>query len=298
MIEGIARLRDSDPQRLGPFRLHGVLGSGAAGTVYLGKGTPWRGARKRTVAVRAVRPELLRDRQLRARVRQETGHAAASVDSPHVAEALGCELDSEQPWIATAFVPGHSVAALVASYGPLPEMSVRALGGGVSRALAALHATGTPHRDLRAGNVLLSAAGPRVVDYGTPLGRSAAVGGRNGNGEQEASTAGHLADDVFELGVLLVLAATARSPFTRSLLPTAREDPDLAGVPEALRPTLLDCLHKTPASRPRPEPLARALDLSGMAERPAEEWLPEPYVHDIDGRAEEARRLVGRLFRR
>lgn len=297
MTEGTARLRDTDPQRLGPFRLHGVLGRGTAGTVYVGRGAPQRGARKRTVAVRAIRTELLRDRQLRARVRQETAHIAATARSAFLAEPLGCELDGEHPWIASAFVPGRSVAALVSSYGPLPEMSVRALGGGVSRGLAALHAAEAPHRDLRATNVLLTAEGPRLVDPGPPLGRSAAVGGRD-SGAVDTPGGGEFADDVFELGVLLVYAATARLPFAANPLPSAREDPDLTGVPEALRPTLLDCLHKTPSARPRPESLARALDLSAVANRSADTWLPDSYLHDIDTRADEARRLVGRLFGR
>ncbi|MGP3972756.1 protein kinase domain-containing protein [Streptomyces sp. 8N114] len=289
MIEGIARLRETDPQRLGPFRLFGVLGHGGAGTVYLGRGSPRRGARKRAAAVRAVRPELLRDRQLRARLRQETARVADAVDSPFVADFLGCELDSEQPWTAEAFVPGVPLSALVTMYGPLPEMSVRALGGALARALMELHAAGTAHGDLRAANVLLAADGPRVVDYGIALGRrSAAVGGA-GFGPSVLR-----AEDVFALGAVLVVAASARHPFAGSPLPSAREGPDLTGVPDALCVPLLSCLHKTPETRPQPESLAHTLDLSGTATRPAREWLPEPFLHEIGERADAARALIGR----
>ncbi|WP_181861044.1 protein kinase domain-containing protein [Streptomyces diacarni] len=295
MIEGIARLPEAGPQRLGPFRLFGVLGSGRTGTVYLGRDTARRGTRKRIAAVRAVRPELLRDRQLRALVRQETHRGADAVGSPFVAEALGCELDSEQPWLAGAFAPGLPLSALVTSYGPLPEMSIRALGGGLARALTALHAAGTGHGDLHAGNVVLTRDGPRVVDQGAALGRPAAFADGTGHGEE--AVRGPLtrrAEDVFSLATVLVLAASARHPFAGSALPTTRESPDLTGVPDALRAPLLACLHKTPESRPHPEALARALDLSGAAVRPAREWLPDAYLHEIDGRAEEARKLVGR----
>ncbi|GAA2602907.1 protein kinase domain-containing protein [Streptomyces axinellae] len=294
MIDPIARLSRTDPSHLGPYRLYGVLGSGSAGTVYLGRGAPRRGARKQPAAVRAVRPELLRDRQLRARVRQESTRVADAVSSPFVAGALGCELDSEQPWIASTFAPGHSLATLVAHFGPLPEMSVRALGGALARALTALHTAGVAHRDLRAANVLLTAEGPRLVDYGTGLGRPAAgppPGGALAGGFGGLARA---ADDVFELGALLVLAASARQPFAGSPLPAARETPDLTDVPDALHTPLLSCLHKTPEARPSPEALARALDLSAAANRPATEWLPDSYLHEIGSRADEARSLAGR----
>ncbi|MGY1437980.1 serine/threonine-protein kinase [Streptomyces reniochalinae] len=295
MIDGIAQLPETGPQRLGPFRLFGVLGSGRTGTVYLGRGAARRGGRRRIAAVRAVRPGLLRDRQLRALLRQETNRVADAVDSPFVAEALGCELDSEQPWLAGAFAPGLPLSALVTSYGPLPEMSVRALGGGLARALTALHAAGTAHGDLHAGNVVLTLDGPRVVDQGAALGPHAAF--PDGAGHGESAVAGPLtrrAEDVFSLATVLVLAASARHPFSGNALPTVRESPDLTGVPDALRALLLACLHKTPESRPHPEALVRALDLSGAAGRPAREWLPDAYLHEIHGRADEARKLVGR----
>lgn len=287
----MARLGSADPRQLGPYRLHGVLGNGALGTVYLGRGSPRRGGRKRAAAVRAMRPELLRDRTLRARLRHVTQTVANEVDSPYVAGALGCELDSERPWLAAEFVPGPALATLVARYGPLDEDGVRALGGALCRALAALHAARIPHRDLRAANVLLTAGTPRVVDYGLGPGRT--------DLGADDETAADPAADVFELGALLCYAASAHLPFTGSLLPAAREDPDLAGVPEGLHPALLACLHKTPESRPSPGQLARALDLADLAEQPAADWLPESYLHEIDMSGQDARQLLGRrLFGR
>lgn len=286
----MTRLGSDDPRQLGPYRLHGVLGGGGMGRVYLGRGAPHRGGRKQTVAVRALRPELLRDRQLRARLRHETQVAAAGVDSPFVAGALGCELDSERPWVADEFVPGPSLATLVRRYGPLPEDAVRALGSALCRALLALHGARIAHRDLRAAHVLLAADHPRVVGCGLGLKHSDPTG--------EGEAAGP-ADDVFELGVLLVYAACAHPPFTGSLLASGRESPDLSGVPPGLRPALLACLHKTSEARPLPGPLARALDLEDRAERPAAEWLPEHCLHDIHAVADAARRLTGRrLFGR
>lgn len=280
-------LRSADPQQLGPYRLYGVLGKGRMGTVYLGRGAPRRGARKQLAAVRALRPELIRDRPLRARLRQEMQTVATSVHSPYVAGAAGCELDGTRPWIAHAFVSGSSLEALVAQYGPLPESGVRALGGALARALVALHSVGMSHRDLGAHNVLLAADSPRAVDYGLALGRM------SGPGTDEA------ADDVFDMGAALVFAASAHRPFAANMLPMAREDPDLSGVPDALCPALFACLHKTPDSRPSPEVLVDALDLAGMAEEHASHWLPEAYLEDAEQVAHAARSLAGRrLFGR
>ncbi|MGK4905637.1 protein kinase domain-containing protein [Streptomyces albus] len=296
MSEGIARLRPNDPERLGPFRLLGVLGNGGAGTVYLGRGAARRGTRKRTAAVRAIRPELLRDRQLRARLREETARISSSVNSPFVAEPLGCELDGDRPWAATRFVPGLPLAALVASSGPLPEKSVRALGGALARALASLHEAETAHGDLRPGNVLLTVEGPCLVDCGAYLGRSLTA--RDGGGFPHAPADGfgpaaRRTEDIFGLGVVLALAASARYPFAGQL-PMTREGPDLSGVPATLHAPVLACLHKTPEARPRPEVLARALDLSRVAGRPGREWLPGPHLERIRERARAARSLTAR----
>ena len=205
VIQGMAGLGGADPQQLGPYRLLGVLGSGRMGTVYLGRGAPKRGAKKELVAVRALRPELIRDRPLRARLRQEMQSAAASMRSPFVAGAAGCELDSAQPWVASGFVPGPSLESL--SHGTARcRSSCRALGGSLARALTALHSVHISHRDLGAHNVLLTADTPRVVDYGLALGRM------SGPGSDE------MADDVFDLGATLVFAASAHRPFAGNML--------------------------------------------------------------------------------
>lgn len=280
-------LGSADPRQLGPYRLHGVVGQGSTGTTYLARGAPQRGARKQWVAVRALRPELIRDRPLRARLRHEM-QAATGVQSPYVAEATGCELDSEKPWIASEFVPGPSLLYLIQQHGPLPESAVRALGGALTQALMALHAAQIAHRDLGAHNVLLAADAPRVVDYGQGLGRTGL-----------SSSGGEPADDIFELGATLVLAASGHAPFAGSMLPMAREDPDLTDVPESLCPALLACLHKTPESRPPLDVLGQALDLAETAENPTAQWLPASCVKEMDAVADASRKMTGRrLFGR
>jgi serine/threonine protein kinase len=280
-------LRSTDPQQLGPYRLHGVLGDGRMGTVYLGRGAPQRGVGKQLVAVRTLRPELIRDRPLRARLRQEMQTAATSLRSTFVAAAAGCELDSDRPWIAASLVPGPSLETLVGMYGPLPEAAVRALGGALARALTALHAARISHRDMGAHNVLLAADAPRAVDYGLALGR------------MSGPSTDEMADDIFDLGATLVFASSAHRPFAGNMLPMAREDPDLTGVPDSLCPALFACLHKTAESRPSSKVLANVLDLADTAEQPLSKWMPEAHMHEIGEVAHAIRRMTGRrLFGR
>lgn len=295
MLEGIVPPRGSAPHRLGPYRLLGVLGNGRAGTLHVGRGSPQRGARKRLVAVRAVRPELLRDRQTRARLRRQAARVEAVTD-PSVAAPLGCELDGEKPWTAAEFAPGCPLSTLVRLYGPLPEMSVRALGGALARALTALHTAGVAHGDVSPGNVVLTARSPLLVECGTVLGQVTARSALGGPETAGGAFPSRLrADDVFGLGVVLALASTARlvsppGPSDENLC-AVRQLPEPGAVTEGLREALRACLDPRPERRPRPEVLARTLDLARSADRPAAEWLPEPWLHEIGEFAEQARGL-------
>ncbi|MGH1551536.1 hypothetical protein ACRAWF_03035 [Streptomyces sp. L7] len=67
-----------------------------------------------------------------------------------------------EPWLATAFVPGPSLAEAVTLHGPLPVRTVRALGARLAEALTGVHAAGLVHRDVKPGNVLLALDGPRA----------------------------------------------------------------------------------------------------------------------------------------
>ena len=76
----------------------------------------------------------------------------------------------------------------------------------------------------------------------------------------------------------------------------AREDPDLTGVPDSLCPALFACLHKTPETRPSSKVLATALDLADTADRPANRWLPDAYLHEVGVVFDSMRRLAGRRY--
>ncbi|MFH8882791.1 bifunctional serine/threonine-protein kinase/ABC transporter substrate-binding protein [Streptomyces californicus] len=153
-------LRPTDPARIGGHRLLGRLGAGGMGVVYLGRTDA--GA---LAAIKVILPEHAGDEGFRARFRREA-EAARRVDSPWAVTVSGADTEAERPWLATEFVPGPTLYEVVARRGPLPARSVKVLGRLLARALAAVHAAGLVHRDVKPGNVLLTAGGPRLIDFG------------------------------------------------------------------------------------------------------------------------------------
>ncbi|MDX2780153.1 protein kinase, partial [Streptomyces caniscabiei] len=274
------RLRSSDPARIADHRLLGRLGAGGMGVVYLA-----RTSAGSLVALKVLAAEYAEDAGFRERFRREV-EVARRVDSPWAVPLIAADADAEAPWLATAYVPGPSLAEAVAVHGPLGEHGLRVLGGRLALALAEVHRAGLVHRDLKPGNVLLAADGPRLIDFG--IARAPEDSGLTATGlvvgtpgylspEQAEGRGGRTVgppSDVFSLGCVLAFAATGRPPFGTgaldALLYRAVHDPaDLDGVPAPLGALLSRCLEKDPADRPEVAELIREL-LPAEAETVAE----------------------------
>ena len=119
----------------------------------------------RPVAVKAIRAELAANPEFRARFGREVA-AARRVSGVFTAQVVDADVDGPVAWMATAYVPGPSLAEAVDTHGPLPEASLLALAAGLAESLNAIHAAGVVHRDLKPSNVLLAEDGPRVIDFG------------------------------------------------------------------------------------------------------------------------------------
>ncbi|MER7623112.1 serine/threonine-protein kinase [Streptomyces sp. NPDC126503] len=251
---------------VGPFRVLHRLGAGGMGEVHLCAGPDGVLA-----AVKTVRAELLSEERIRRRFTREV-QAARRVRNPYVVPVIAAETEAPLPWLAQAFVPAPALDHLVRHLGPLPEPVVRALGGGIAVALTGIHGAGVIHRDLKPGNVLLAADGPRVIDFGIARMEDRTVTRGEAWGtpgfmspeqitDPERVTA---ASDVFSLGVLLFHAATARLPW-RGTTPlelqvrTVEGDADLTGLAPGLRRLVADCLAPGPADRPTPGELVAEL---------------------------------------
>ncbi|MFI8912013.1 serine/threonine-protein kinase [Streptomyces sp. NPDC053513] len=245
---------------IGRYVIEHKLGEGGMGTVYLARS---RGGR--AVAVKVARPELASDPSFRARFRAEVA-AARQVGGFHTAQVVDADPEAEAPWLATAYIPGPTLSGLLTAEGPMDERRLRSLGAALAEALEAIHACGLVHRDLKPGNIVMAADGPRVLDFGIARALESTRLTATGNA---FGTPGYLAPeqalgeevtgaaDVFALGAVLVAAAGGR-PFGEGtpmglMYRSVHEAPDLGAVPEALRPLVGRCLAKDPAERPTPD---------------------------------------------
>ena len=252
-------LRPGDPGSVGSYRLVGRLGAGGMGQVFLAE-TP--GGRK--VAVKLIHPGHARDSQFRARFAREI-EAARRVGGFHTAVVVDADPHADPPWMVTAYIDGPSLEDAVETGGPLPPGRVRALGAALAEGLAAIHACGLVHRDLKPGNVILAEDGPRIIDFGiaravdqTKLTTAGAVIGTLAymSPEQFGGEEAGPASDVFALGGVLAFAASGRPPFGNDLAPAIihrilSQPPDLAGLADGqLRQLIAGCLAKSPGDRP------------------------------------------------
>ncbi|MFE4526026.1 serine/threonine-protein kinase [Streptomyces anulatus] len=269
------------PERIGGYAVERELGAGGMGTVYLARS---RGGR--AVAVKVARPELAGDPHFRERFRAEVA-AARSVGGFHTAPVVDADPAAAAPWLATAYIPGPTLSALLEAEGPMDEDRLRRLGAALAEALAAIHGCGLVHRDLKPGNIIMAPDGPRVLDFGiaralestrltatgTAFGTPGFLAPEQAQGQEVDGAA-----DVFALGAVLVAAAGgsafgAGTPIGM-MYRSVHEAPDLAAVPEGLRPVLAACLAKNPAERPTPTGLLDLFVPDAVQHSPAAAYAP------------------------
>jgi serine/threonine protein kinase len=277
-------LQAGDPQRVGAYRLLGRLGGGGMGQVFTG-----RSPGGRLVAVKVVRPELAGDPDFRRRFAHEVA-AARRVGGFYTAQVVDADPDADPPWLVTAFVPGPSLHQAVSAHGPLPADALSVLGAGLAEGLAAIHDAGLVHRDLKPGNIILAADGPRVIDFGIARAldaahTSTAVLGTPGFMSPEQARGLHVGPpcDVFALGSVLTYAATGTGPFGSGpagaiVYRIVHDEPDLTGLPADLADLVAACLAKDPEQRPG---LGEILNRLAAPPETARTWLPAPVTEMI-----------------
>ncbi|WP_407562929.1 serine/threonine-protein kinase [Streptomyces sp. 184] len=286
-------LEHDDPRTLGGHRILARLGSGATAVVYLGRS---RGGR--LVAVKVVHAERARRPQARDHFVREVA-ATAAAGGVHSPPVVGADPGGRVPWMATEFVPSVSLHEAVERFGPLPAHSVRRLAAGLAEALVAVHRAGVVHRDVKPANVLLTADGPKLVDFGiAAAAQPAELAGTPGfmSPEQVAGAEVGPATDVYSLGSTLAYAHARGGTATESGSGSATgsgpgtDEPQDPGDDAALRDLIADCRRLDPAERPTPAALGDRLarDPGPHPSPPAAAWLPAPVLAAIDAHAGEA----------
>ncbi|MFG2290760.1 PQQ-binding-like beta-propeller repeat protein [Streptomyces sp. NPDC048595] len=257
-------LREGDPAEIGGYPLEARLGSGGMGTVFLA-----RTSSGRSVAIKLIHPQYAADDEFRIRFRQEVA-AARRVSGAFTAAVVDAAPEAEQPWMATAYIQGHTLARHIATKGPLSGAELRRLAIGLAEALRDIHRVGVIHRDLKPSNVVLSPEGPRVIDFGisravdqqtlTVTGRVIGTPPFMSPEQLQAPREVGPRSDVFSLGTLLAYAATGHGPFDADspyivAYHVVHGEPSLEDVPATLRTVVESCLVKEPDGRPSADEL-------------------------------------------
>ena len=234
--------QDQTPDTLGPYRLLKRLGEGGMGVVYLAVDPE-----QRQVAVKALRPAIASDPNARRRLAREV-ETMRRVRSPFVAEVLDADVTSDPPYIVTRYVSGQTLEEVVGRSGQLTGTELARLASGLALALAAVHAAGVVHRDLKPGNVMLAGGEPVVIDFGiaqvpdstrlTQTGMFMGTPGYLAPEVIEGKPSGP-ASDVHSWGATVAFAATGRPPFGTGAFETIfyriiNSQPDLGGFPAPL----------------------------------------------------------------
>ena len=149
-----------DAPRIGNrYRLEQRIGAGAMGAV-------WRGTDEllnRTVAVKellAVAEQAAAAggdavEEWRQRLMRE-GRIGARLQHPHVISMFDVVVHDERPWLVMEYLPSKSLAGMLNENGPMEPRVVAEIGRQVADGLAAAHAAGVVHRDVKPGNVLIA----------------------------------------------------------------------------------------------------------------------------------------------
>ncbi|WP_449062977.1 protein kinase domain-containing protein [Planomonospora algeriensis] len=284
------RLSANDPQRIGAYRLVGVLGEGGQGTVYLGQT-----ASGRRVAVKVLHTRMAAEAGVRERFEREAA-LARRVAVFCTAQVLEAGVSDGRPYLVSEYVPGPSLQQLVTGEGPRTGSGLERLAVATATALAAIHRVGIVHRDFKPANVIMGPEGPVVIDFGIArileagVTSSALVGSPGYMApEQLSDQPAGPPSDMFAWAATMVYAATGHPAFTGQhpaavMNAVMGGEPNLNGVPRGLHSLLVSCLAKDPAARPTADQVLATLTGNGTApgsregngSRPEDRTVPGP----------------------
>ncbi|MFG2477048.1 serine/threonine-protein kinase [Streptomyces fagopyri] len=292
------------------YTAHQILGRGSAGTVWLGEGP------EGPVAIKLLREDLASDQELVGRFVQERT-ALLGLDDPHVVAVRDLVVDGNDLALVMDLVRGTDLRTRLDRERRLAPEAAVAIVADVADGLAAAHAAGVVHRDVKPENVLLDMQGPLgpggahpalLTDFGVA---KLIDSPRRTRATKIIGTPDYLAPeiieglppraalDIYALATVLYELLAGFTPFggghpgavlrrhvTETVVP-------LPGIPEELWQLLVQCLAKAPASRLRASELGARLReqlplLAGMPPLDVDEPDGEPAEETSEETAEPA----------
>jgi eukaryotic-like serine/threonine-protein kinase len=274
---------------LGPYEIVAPIGAGGMGEVYRARDTRL----DRSVALKILPNGVYASPLLRARFEREA-RAISSISHPHICALYDVGHAGGTDYLVMEYLEGESLASRL-SRGPLPISQVLRYGAEIAQALHHAHRRGITHRDLKPGNVMLTASGAKLLDFGLaklvqqprsvsgqsetvtraePLTSEGAIVGTVPymSPEQVEGKELDARSDIFSLGTLLYEMATGRRPFPGNSSPAliaailSNDPPPDPAIPPALDRVIRTALEKNPDDRwQTAHDLARQL-----------RWLGEP----------------------
>ncbi len=271
-------MRLTSGTRLGPYEIVAPLGAGGMGEVYSAKDTRLN----RTVAIKILPSDVAADPEFRARFQREA-KAVAALSHPHLCVLHDVGHQDGVDFLVMERLEGETLAERL-QRGPLPFDQVLHRAGEIAGALEAAHRQGFIHRDLKPGNIMLTATGAKLLDFGLAKLRPGALGadGTTGSLAIQTQTAPITADhrvlgtlaymapeqlegrdadprsDIFAFGAILYEmtagkrafeAATATGVLAATLAGQPTGDSLDESIPLAFRKIVARCLARNPEQR-------------------------------------------------
>jgi serine/threonine protein kinase len=288
--------------KLGPYEILAPLGAGGMGEVYRAKDTRL----DRTVAIKVLASHLSTSPELKQRFEREA-RSVSSLNHAHICQLYDVGSQSGTEYLVMEYLEGETLAERLRK-GPLPLHELLKTGIEIAEALEVAHRAGIIHRDLKPGNIMLTKAGAKLMDFG--LAKPAAISGagtapllsaaQTVSGPSPMSpltTAGAIigtiqfmspeqiegkeADaraDIFSFGAVLYEMATGKRAFEgKNQLSVASaildKEPEPISATSPVAPASLDYLVSTCLAKDREERIQTAhdvrLQLKGIAQSPA-----------------------------
>ena len=291
--------------QIGQYRITGKLGQGGMGEIFSALDEKLN----RTVAVKFIANSRL-DSDASRRLFLREARAAAALDHPFICSVHDVLEHAGQPVIIMERVEGETLQQRV-SRGPLPVDELVRISTEIAEALAAAHARGIIHRDIKSANIMLTPSGHvKVMDFGLAVLITSSPEEQTAHMSQEiaARVVGTLpyiapeilrgekasaASDIYAFGLVMYEMATGRRPFSgktdallmSEILDRAPVPPRQmnAALPRDLNDLILRTLSKDPSQRPAIADLRSQLTMKTPSKQRSLAVLPfESLTHDAD----------------